>query len=127
MNRKFIYVTGPFEGLNEYAKKANITQLDLVCRRVIVAKHIPLCPILFYGAWMKDPRFYSQSAWWVDNIFKPIMLQCNYFCYIPPYAGVRNERLEYEKDIWKTLNRTRMIIADRLIKYFNEDVDNGHN
>lgn len=84
---------------------------------MLVAKDIPVCPILMTHDWMKDPRFSKDVLWWVENIFKEFMKECVIFCYIPDFAGVVTKRVEAEKELWRQLGTGKFIIADRIVDY----------
>lgn len=116
MKRK-VYVTGPLEGIFPQQVKNNMTNLQLICRRVLVAKDIPICPTLMTWDWRKDPRFPKEINWWIDLIFKELMKDCVIFCYIPDFAGVLTQRVEIEKELWRTLGTGKFIIADRIVDY----------
>lgn len=116
----FIYVTGPLEGLNDLQKNKNRQALDLVNRRILLAKHIPLCPVLITENWRRDPRFLSDQGWWVFNIFKPIMSLCSHFCYVPFPANTSNERFRMEKELWNDIGTGIYIRETNIFNFLTE-------
>lgn len=127
MKMKKVYVTGPYESRNHAVVTKHRTDLELICRRVIVAKMIPICPTLFYVDFLKDPRLPKDIKWWIDNIFLVLMRDCSVFCYIPDLAGTLCERMQYEKEKWRELGRNKFVVAERvlnvLLNYNMEEED----
>jgi hypothetical protein len=113
----FVYVTGPYEATTDGIKKRNREVLELVCRRVLLAKHIPICPILFYGEWKKDPRLYSNDGWWVDNIYKALMRLCSVFCIVTSHAEFNSERIRMEKDTWREIGDGKFVVDTRILEH----------
>jgi hypothetical protein len=122
-NSKFVYVTGPCESDNEITKRRNKEQLEFVCRRVLVANHIPICPILFYGEFPKDPRLYSNSGWWVEKVFRPLMEICTYFCLITTRIDHSNERIMMEKSLWAEVGSGKIIVEEKILPFLLGDDD----
>lgn len=114
MHRR-VYVTGPLEGATPQVMKNHRTNLDLVCRRILIAGDVPICPILFTHDWQKDPRFSKKLEWWIDNVFKIYMIDCEIFCYVPTLVGVKSDRMELEKNLWKVIGDGKFFIADRIL------------
>jgi len=113
----FVYITGPYEATNPTAKAHNIQNLSLVCRRVLVTGHIPICPVLSAMDWKKDPRLAKEDLWWVEQYFKPLMKKCSAFCYVRSPAGYQPERIDLEKAAWKEVGNGKFILSDFILDY----------
>ena len=111
-----VYVTGPYEAGNSRALRKNRSRLELVCRRVIIAGHVPICPVLMCGEW-RDPRIPRDITWWVRRIYKPIMEDCKIFCMMPMPAGVRSERVKLERAAWREVGDGRFIMSEVIVDY----------
>jgi hypothetical protein len=121
---KFVYVTGPYEGINDIIRQRNKEQLNLVCRRIFVANHIPICPILFFGEYHKDPRLFSNSGWWVLKVFEPMMRLCSSFCIITSRMDLSNERLQMEQELWSKIGNGHFIPEEKILQHLlGEDAD----
>lgn len=112
-----VYVTGPFESSAEGIRKRNKEALDLVCRRIILAKHIPICPVVFYNGYEKDPRLFSSIGWWVENVYKNLMRSCDAFCLIPFYGEATHERVRMEKQAWQEVGDGGIIMESKILNY----------
>ena len=122
-NSPYVYVTGPYEGINEIIRRRNKEQLEFVCRRIFVANHIPICPILFFGEYPKDPRLFSNSGWWVLKVFEPMMRLCSSFCIITSRTDLSNERLQMEQELWAKIGNGRFIPEENILKYLTGEED----
>lgn len=112
-----VYVTGPHEASNPIAQDRNRQNLSLVCRRVLLAGHVPICPTLLSLDWKKDPRISNFESWWAQNFYKPLMAKCSVFCYIMSPAGYRPERIELEKEVWREVGDGKFILADFILDH----------
>lgn len=114
---KKIYVTGPLKGINNSATEKNKHNLSLACRKILLSENIPVCPVLSMENWDKDPRLPSDDDWWVKNYLVEFMKNCEEFVYVPEMIGTKDNRVEIEKELWRTIGNGRFISSDVVIKH----------
>lgn len=117
MKKLKIFVTGPLEAMNEQAEEKRLEVVSLTCRRIILTRHIAVCPYMLVIPWMKDPRFIHDGIWWVSNYMAPLMEECDIFCHIPILAGNFSKSLEMQKDMWRALGKETPVTTDTVTNY----------
>lgn len=117
-----IYIAGPLEGYSEHAVRRNKSRLSLVCRRVLLHGHIPVCPTLASMDWSLDPRFPVSQEWWVLNYNSKFMEECQMLCVVREQVGFSSPRTRKELELWASLGRRAPIPADTIAEVLSSGV-----
>ena len=114
---KKVYVTGLLKGINEAVTKRNQHNLSLTCRKILIAEHFPVCPVLSAADWQLDPRLPASDEWWVKTYYAEFIRECDLFCYVPVPPGIKCNRVEIEMNIWRVIGKSQMVSSDVIMKY----------
>lgn len=121
--RKRIYVTGPINRMNEFAHKASLINISLLCRKIIMLGHLPYTLVSQFDDYQQDSRLSKLQYHWVSAMCMPIMDICQFMCYIPDMNGMKSALMNAEMDIWRVSGK-RMITTDYISKFLIEGKDN---
>jgi hypothetical protein len=113
----FVYVTGPLEAASEIARERNLEQLDLVNRRILTTRNVPICPCKFYEGYNADNRLLADPYWWVYNVYRPLMQMCTHFCIITSRMDHGNPRIRAEKELWQEIGNGKFIVEANIMNY----------
>lgn len=115
MKRLKVFVTGPLETAPEQVALKRLETISLISRRILLTRHIPVCPYLQVIQWMKDPRLPKDTEWWVGHYFMPFIRECDLFCSLPDLAGNFSHSLESQKAIWRSLEKHPPVTTDTVV------------
>lgn len=113
-----MYVSGQINTTNPRAKLRSLDEIELICRRVLVAGAIPVAPAAWFVDMKRDPRLPKTAEWWVENIHRPFMEDCEVFCYSPILTGMQHRVFALEKDLWKEIHPSAPVVPAKTIMDF---------
>ena len=120
-SRLTVYVTGLYEGVDGRALERRKQELSLVCRRILIADHTPLCVVTEYELWRKDPRLAQKGlGWWIEHLFEPVLRACDVFCSIRVPIGIESKRLDMEMDCWRRTGTGKFVPSDVILDHLLE-------
>jgi len=114
MLRMQVYVSGPIITYTEHTERRSINQLSVICRRIALCGHIPLCPALMCAKFFRDPRF--KDIEWYTKIADFYLDLANLMCFVHEPVSMLSRITEYERKKWQGLMLPEDVIVEYLTK-----------
>jgi len=107
-----IYVSGPLR--LHIDQRRDVSNLNLVMRRIAICKHFPVCPSVMYESFFRDPRFKDDLSWYYD-FARTLMEGCDLFCFVYEPLGYMSEITSWERETFHGIK----IPEDGIINYLS--------